>query len=466
MPKLSMPALLLPLLFAAGPVFAAPQQAEAPIEDSHVVSQLRMFSVSGGDGLRMGAIASRADEIYLQVCDFLGVDKSWKYAVSIRLLGQATDPPVRSPIRTRIAIISGEPNLQIRIYPGGGIDVNRLTNAIITMVLYERALRDVPANSFPETLNMPDWLVTGVQQALLWRRGRADRRLYQNLFNRAEMLSPEEIIATEAPWKLDASSRQVYEISCGVLMLCLINQPGGQASLRELLAEAATLEGSPGEIISAHFHTLGVDENALGKWWALQLAEISALKATEALTPLETEKRLAEALTVMVYDPETGDPRPLRMDDVYALTEVENWRELVKPNVEQLVDLSLGCFPGYRLIIAEYCRVISELTRGASPDDVQDILGPLSELRRAYMTASIRGRDYLDWYEITHLGKGRSGSFDAYLDAMRLLRREQPGPDTPISRYLDDIETLHVLEPGQPLPEHLQPEPVNHGKED
>ncbi len=466
MPELSLSSVLLPLLFAAAVAGAAPPAGEPPVEDSHVVSQSRMFSVSGGDGLRMGAIASRADEIFMQVCEFLGVEKKWKNTVSIRLLGQPTDAPVPNPIRTRIAIISGEPNFQIRIYPGGGLDVNRLTNAIITMVLYERALRDVPANSFPEKVSMPDWLVTGVQQSLLWKRGRADRRLYQNLFNRSEMLSPEEIISTEAPWKLDASSRQVYEVSCGVLMQCLISQPGGQASLRELVAEAATVEGTPREIISGHFHTLGVDENALAKWWALQLAEISALKATEALTPLETEKRLAEALVVMAFDPETGQPQPVSMDDVYTLTSLKDWRELVKPNLEQLVDLSMGCFPGYRLIIADYCRVISELTRGASPDEVQNILGPLSELRRAYMTASIRGRDYLDWYEITHLGKGRSGSFDAYLDAMKVLRRENPGPDTPISRYLDDIEALHCLEAGKPLPEQLQPKSVKHDKKD
>ncbi len=463
MPKLSL--LLLPLLLAFGAAWADPKP-EAPVEDSHVVSQSRMFSVSGGDGLRMGAIASRADEIFYQVCDFLGVDRKWKFAVSIRLLGQPGDAPVANPVRTRIAIISGEPNFQIRIYPGGGLDVNRLTNAIITMVLYERALRNVPANSFPERLSMPDWLVTGVLQALLWKRGRADRRLYQNLFNRAEMLSPEEIISTEAPWKLDAGTRQLYELSCGVLVQCLISQPGGQASLRELVAEAATMEGTPREIISSHFHTLGVDENALAKWWALQLAEISALKATEALTPLETEKRLAEALVVMVYDPGAEAPRPVNMDDVYSLTEVENWRELVRPNLEQLVDLSMGCFPGYRLIIADYCRVISELTRGATPDEVQNILGPLSELRRAYMTASIRGRDYLDWYEITHLGEGSGGSFDAYLDAMQVLRREQPGPDTPISRYLDDIEALHSLEPGAALPERLQPQDAKHGSKE
>ena len=81
----------------------------------------------------------------------------------------------------------------------------------------------------------------------------------------------------------------------------------------------------------------------------------------------------------------------------------------------------------------------------------------LRELREAYVTTSIRGRDYLDWYEITHLGKSPTqGSFASYLEAMRILRKEQPGPDTHMSRYLEDVEALLCLEPGKPLPERLQ----------
>ncbi len=446
-----------------------PQQERAArravVADAHVVSQSRLFSVSGGDALRMGAIASRADETYRQVCQLLGLDEAWKYAISIRLLGQPGDPPSLNPIRTRIAILGGEPNFQIRIHAGGGIDLDRLTNAIISMVLYERSLRGMNPNAYPETMSMPDWLVTGVQQAILWKRGRADRALYRNLFNRAEMLSPEEVIGTRAPHKLDAASRQVYEVSCGVLMMSLINQPDGCASLRDLLADAATAEGSPQEIIGRYFHELSLDEGLLNKWWALELASLSAQRATEALSPLETERMLAEALTVMVYDEASLVPRPMNLEDTYALVKLPQWQRLVRSNIEQLMQLSHICFPGYRFIITEYCRAIAELMNGATPDDVQNILGPLTELRRAYVRASIRGRDYLDWYEITHMGGGQGGSFDAYLDAMRMLRRRQQGRPTPISRYLDDIEALHTLEEGQPLPERLQPTPRNHGEE-
>ncbi|MBR1978304.1 MAG: hypothetical protein IJ985_02235 [Akkermansia sp.] len=433
------------------------QQAlkEAQEPDEHVVSQSRMFSVSGGDSLRMGAIATKADELKGHVNKLLGMESDWKYGISIRLLGQSSDAPRPNPIRTRISIIGHEPNLQIRIYPGGGIDVDKLSNAIITMLLYEQALRDVRVDALPESINLPMWLVTGIQQAVLWKTGRADRRLYRNLFERAEMLSPEEIVSTENAWDLDATTRQVYEVSCGVLMMSLINRPGGLVQLRDLVADAIMAEGSPKEIIASHFYELGVDANMLNKWWALELAALSLPRATEALTPMETEEHLNEALTIMYYDEESATPRPVNADDVYALTATPDWRKQMRPCVERLMDLSHRCFPGYRPIITEYCRAIGELLNGATPDAVQNILLPLRELRAAYVTTSIRGRDYLDWYEITHLGQANKAGFQHYLDAMRILRRESPGPDTHISRYLDDIEALHTIKAGDSVKDVL-----------
>ena len=194
------------------------QQNKEP--DEHVVSQSRMFSVSGGDSLRMGAIATKADEIRGRVNSLFGFQDDFKYTISIRLIGQSTDKAVARPIRTRISIIGNEPNFQIRIYPGGGIDVERLSNAIITMLLYERALREVRPDALPESVKVPEWLVTGVQQAILWKSGKADRRMYRKLFEKAEMMSPEDIVSIENASRLDAATREMYEVSCGVLMMC------------------------------------------------------------------------------------------------------------------------------------------------------------------------------------------------------------------------------------------------------
>ncbi len=430
----------------------APQAARA---DQHVVSQSRLFSVSGGDSLRMGAIASRADDVFKRVCHLLTFDTTWKHAISIRLLGQHSDPPRLNPIRMRVRIIGGQPNFQIRIYPGGGIDLQKLDAAIISMVLYERALRELEADAYPDNIRLPEWLLTGIQQAVLWKNGQIDRELYRNLFNRSEMLPPEEIISIEHPGRLDAATRRVYDISCGVLVMSLLESPGGAIQLKALITEGALEESSPREMITRYFHELGVDENMLDKWWALELAALALPKASEALTPLESEEQLLEALTLVYFDDELGIARSVSLDNVYRLQELPDWQNHLRPCVERLVALSATCFPGYRPIVIEYSRVLGDLLSGADPDKLQETLGPLSELRRAYVAASVRGRDYLDWYEITHLGHTNTRSFDSYLAAMELLRREEAGAETPLSQYLEDIEALHLQKAGEPLPSRL-----------
>lgn len=443
--------------------------------DQHVVSRSRLFSVSGGDSLRMGAIASRADDVFKRVCNLLTFDTTWKHVISIRLLGRHSDPPRLNPIRMRVRIIGGQPNFQIRIYPGGGIDLQKLDAAIISMVLYERALRDLEADAYPDNIRLPEWLLTGIQQAVLWKSGQIDRDLYRNLFKRAEMLPPEEIISIENPHRLDSGTRQVYDVSCGVLVMSLLDSPGGPVQLKALITEGALDEGTPREMITRYFHELGVDENMLDKWWALELAALALPKASEALTPLESEEQLVEALSLVYFDDELGIVRTVSLDNVYRLRELPNWQKQLRPCVERLVALSASCFPGYRPIVIEYSRLLGDLLSGADPDKLQETLGPLNELRRAYVAASVRGRDYLDWYEITHLGHTNTRSFDAYLAAMELLRREESGAETHMSRYLEDIEALHLQKAGEPLPSRLMeqikaattpPEPEENAEQD
>lgn len=427
-----------------------------PDADEHVLSHSKLFSVSGGDSLRMGAIATRADELYGQMRKLLQLEKNLRWPISIRLIGRHADAPVLNPVRTRINIIEGQPNFQVRIHPGGGIDLSRMDKAIIRMVLYQYALRDVDPEAYPDTVEIPEWLVAGVQQAVLWKSGKADKRVYRQLFDRAEMLSPEEVITMVKADEQDAASREVYEVSCGVLIMSLVDREGGAAQLKNLISNAA-LDDSPTEdTLTAHFHELGVDRTLLNKWWAVELAQLSLPQASDAMTPLETEKMLQEALTIMYFAPGSKTPRPVSLDNAYALAELPNWQQFIAPSISQLVSLGYTCFPGYRSIIAEYCRVIEQMAAGANPDTMQNSLLPLQELRRAYYSASIRGRDYLDWYEITFTGEARGRSFDSYLETMRLLRQDIPGPETPMSRYLDDIEALYTQKEGAPLPPSLR----------
>lgn len=421
-----------------------------------MVSQSRMFSVSGGEALRMGAIASRADALRAQLVSLLNCGNRWRYAISIRLLGRYEDPPSRTPVRVRVRVIDKEPNFQIRIFCGGGIKLERLDRALIATMLYEFALRDLSGEELPDQVNMPDWLVTGLYQAILCRQGKADRRAYQSLANRAEMPDPERIVNVKTPWKLDAASRQVYDVSCGVLIMCLLHRPGGDGSLRELIKAAALSDEEPQRIIARFFLELSDHEERLSQWWALELAAYAAPLADEMLTPPESDKALSEALTLRYFDPYTALVRPISLDDAYTVTGLEDWQSQVQTNIDQLLRLSHRCFPGYRVIINEYLRAINEMVQGASADEVQAILGPVRELRKAYMVTGIRGRDYLDWYEISTRGGDHPVDLEGYMEAMRLLRQEEPGPTTAISRYLDDIEALHTLPEGEGLPPRLR----------
>ncbi len=427
-----------------------------PEADEHVVSHSKLFSVSGGDSLRMGAIATRADALYGQVCKILQLEKKHRHTISIRLIGKSSDSPVLNPIRTRINIIGDQPNFQVRIHPGGGIDLGRLDKAIITMVLYEHVLRDLDPGAYPENMGLPPWLIAGVQQAVLWKSGQAERRIYQQLFQQAEMLPPEEILSLQEPEKLDAASRQIYEVSCGVMLMSLLSQEGGPEQLKNLLADAATADAPAVETLTTYFHELGVDSSLLSKWWAIELANLALPRSNEAMAPLETEKMLQEALTIMYFDPESEIPQPVSLDNARELVKLPNWQKLVQPAMARLVSLSYTCFPGYRPIITEYCRLIGQLAQGTHPDTVQNSIKPLQELRAAYTHAARRGRDYLDWYEISFTGGERGRSFDSYLETMHMLRQDTPGPETPMSRYLDDIEALYTQEEGAPLPRELR----------
>lgn len=424
--------------------------------DEHVVSDSRMFSVSGGDALRMGAIAAHADELRARFNGMLGLEDKWKYAVSLRLVGNTADAARARPIRTQVRIIGHEPHLQIRVFGGGGINLARLDEAIITMLMYEYALRHVQAEALPDYLEMPPWLVCGLQQALLWRQGRVDRRLYQNLFSRGDMMAPQEVVNAAHPERMDASSRQLYEVSCGVLLMGLLNQKDGPDLLRNLLAESLTQEGSAAEVIASHFPGLYSQENSFSKWWALELAALSTPQVMETLTPLDSERLLREALLVTGVDKVTRVPFSVSVADLDGLLELPDWREQLPACTERLEELSRRCFPGYRAIIMEYYRAIGELLKGKKREEVRGMLADLKELREAYTEAATRGRDYLDWFEITQLGHTQGGNFDTYREAMRLLRREHPGPETPMSRYLDDIELLYGLKEGEPLPEQLR----------
>lgn len=431
------------------------QTSDDKAKTARVISKSGQFAVTAPDSLLAGAVATKADEIRSELIRLLALPKSFKHKIRITLTGRADSPSVSQPIRTRINVIPGELSYEIRIHLGGGINLEKLHTVIISMLLYERSLRNVTPEAFPDEVTLPPWLLAGIDQAVLWNTEKIDRNVYSSLFKRAELFNAEQILGYKTPETLDASSRLVYNTSCGVLIMSLINQKGGKEALLSLLDQAVLGEGDLREIIERNFQSFRLNDAALHKWWALQLAQLSIPKVTESLSPAETEKRLVDALLFIHYDETSHAPIPISLDDVELAVSLPDWQAQSRRVLDQLVHLSIRCFPGYRPIITEYCRMIAALQNGMPAENAIQMVAPLIELREAYIAATLRARDYLDWFEITHLGN-KSGSFDAFLDTMKILRSEPEYTRTAISDYLNDIQALYRLPAQAPLPTSLK----------
>ena len=234
--------------------------------DERVVSTSHMFAVSGGDAARMGAIAAHADELRVRLNQLLHLDSKWKFPIAIRVIGTTADAATPRPIRPQVQLLGDTPSLQLRIFAGGGISLEKLDAAIITLLLYEYAMRDIRPDALPDYLTLPPWLITGIQQAIFWKQDRVDRRLYQNLFNHTEMLAPEDIMESGDPEKMDAASRQLFEVSCGVLIMNASNCEVSHSEIADLTytgisvgwvwgyADSATHHN---RILKNHIHDLG-----------------------------------------------------------------------------------------------------------------------------------------------------------------------------------------------------------------
>ncbi|QWO91666.1 hypothetical protein J5W64_04445 [Candidatus Akkermansia timonensis] len=220
---------------------AAAPATEAPVRRQPFtsISSSKQFHVIGQDALLAGAIASRADSMRTALLKILKQPNEWKNRIIIRLLGEPGTPVPPNPIRMQTTILGDAITYNIYIHLGRGINQDRLRNAVISTLLYEMMLRNIDPEGLPEQVSLPAWLITGLEQAVLWQTNEADRTLYSTLFQQDGIMSPDDILKSREPEKeLDATSYAAYQTSCGALMLCLLNQKNGPEGMKQLLDQA------------------------------------------------------------------------------------------------------------------------------------------------------------------------------------------------------------------------------------
>ena len=430
---------------------AVPVQEAVPAplaEDVTVTSRTKQFRVSGGNQFGRGLCVIMAEDAKRELLQLLEQVDDWKIPISVVLHGEPGDKAPATTFVTRLRVVEGVYRLQLDMHLAEGLKVMAFKRAVTEMLLYERALRSLPQLEENMLLSVPPWLSVGLREASAWRNQQSDRRLYAAMFSKDGAFKVEDLLAVNRAEfaKFDEASLVAFRVCAGAMVMAFLEQAEGRLAFREFLNEAASFEGEMALLLRRHFPDLNLSPNSLAKWWALQLANRGGLNLlTDVMSITDTERELAETLylhlPIQGAENAAGRER-VGIDQWSRLKDLEPKQRLaaVKPAQAALVHLSYRCFPSYRPLLVEYQKQLVRLGRG---DEVAmaAALGELTRAREIMAAKSQRGRDYLDWFEITR-ARETSGVFDDYLRLKKELGMRENDREDAVSLYLERMDKL------------------------
>jgi hypothetical protein len=171
------------------------------------------------------------------------------------------------------------------------------TRELVRVLLVERILRDHPQVQSARRPILPDWVATGVMQALEFRGRSRPSALFAAVFRSGQFYSVEKIF-TVNPSTLDALSRTIFDTSSCALVLALLDQPDGSLRFAKFLSALATDSKTDRELLQQAFPNFSTSKNSLEKWWTLQMATLATPNALETMSIEDTEAKLTSALTL------------------------------------------------------------------------------------------------------------------------------------------------------------------------
>ena len=433
-----------------------------PPAESKALSRSGMFRVSGGEQAQRSSVAllleqskddletllrDRDVDVEKQAAkkaaffDPGGAAEAFKVPVNVEI----TANPDRPPVEYSVGYTEDSFALGIRIRMDSGIDHELLDRAALTVLLYERSLRNAKPGEMKDALVIRPWLVEGLTEAAKWREGTADRRIYEGVFRRGGGFTMDELF--ELPERsfdrLDGASRLAFRALSGALVMALLEQPQGRGAFRAFAGEAARFSGEMPVLLRKHFPDLNLSERSLAKWWALTLAKLIQPQLSEVLPIRETEQALEEALQFHSRD---GDGNAVKRGigewQTVADLEPDERQEAVRPAEDGLVRLSYRCFPSYRPLVKDYQQILRDLAGGAW-DGIDERLAELVEQRETMVARAVMARDYMDYFEISR-ARSLSGEFEDYLKLKKELeQRPRPPRRDRVTDYLDTMQKAY-----------------------
>jgi len=315
-----------------------------------------------------------------------------------------------------------------------------LERALLEVLLIEYGLRG-RAGEAVESVGVSLWLVAGMQESLRWKEGAREYVMYQALFDKNELYPVEKIMQVKRLEGMDPISEAAFQASSGALVMSLLEQDGGQESMRLMLREMSTFEGDQVALVRKHFPGMNLGPESLSKWWALQLAQMAEKPFPYVLNINETERQLREILKVCFND-STGSLITIgahEFRDLLALPITER-EACILPVAERLRQFFYRAFPAHRPILREYLLLLGEIVSDKDKQ-IAERLQNLQAERDRLAALGNRTRDYLEWYRITS-SQELTGEFDSFIDLKSRLEVMSGKNEGPIGVYMDSMQRL------------------------
>ena len=331
--------------------------------------------------------------------------------------------------------------IDLRLGPGNSFDRGEFDRRLLEMILMERTLRSLPVEETAEKVEIRPWLVAGLLEAMAWRNGRGDRRMYSSLMESGGWVEVEKLVARINLTELDVLSRELFRASSGALVMALLSQTQGTENMRKFLARVAVFEGEQLTLLRTHFPQVNLGPEGLERWWMLQVAAMSEKKLTEVMTIPETDRRVGKILQLHLKDVR-GRPMQVGLDSWRMVAELETKEErleAVRYTVDLLAHLSFRCFPTYRPVIGDYLEIMSDLVKGKT-NNIDERIAGIESYRKIEMERYAKVVDLMDWFHLVSV-REESGAFDNYLRVRESLRHGGENRNDPLNRYLDKVQT-------------------------
>lgn len=290
--------LAIPSLVQAQAPAPIPSTSTRPAAAAVSTSITGQFILHGSDLNTRSAFTMHSDELSQSLGQLLKDDGKFGIPVVIVLKAPPDISLIGPAVTTNISQLEhGGFHLQMNVQLRPDFQSEDFSHELVRVLLAERILRNHQQLESTRQRVLPDWVLTGIIQAMDFRSRSRPSALFAAVFRSGQIFSIDKILSAN-PAELDALSRAIFETSTCALMLTLLDQPEGPLRFSKFLASLASDSKSDRELLQQFFPSLATSQNSLEKWWTLQMATLATPSALETMSIAETEEKLDEALTL------------------------------------------------------------------------------------------------------------------------------------------------------------------------